>query len=273
MLDISVIVPVFNNIDIIVSLKNKIVDLSNRYKQIIIIDDCSTDLTYSVLKEFIEINCLLNIEVVKNSINMGPSFSRNIGIKRSKGEYIAFLDSDDDWHPQKIELQIVVMQKYNVRISGTVHKCINEADLLSENLNDYLSFEDIPISEIKWPKILFISPFATPSVVIHNTLKNYLFDEKIRYSEDYNLWKRITYNHKAIKILLPLTYTFKHDYLNSASSLSSNLKKMQLGVEKSFLNLVKSDKLQALDKALILIALLFSKLKYLRRIIKSRINK
>lgn len=269
MLKITIIIPVFNNKDLLECLKTKILFLSNNYTQTIIIDDCSRDNTYLELYNFITNNNLVNVEIYRNNQNMGPSYSRNIGISKALGEYIAFLDSDDDWHPQKIQIQIEMMQKFDFKISGTQHKVIKHEELNNEQSTDYQKLENIPFSIVKWPKILFVSPFATPSVVIHKSLKKYLFDETIRYSEDYNLWKRITYKHKAIKIELPLTYTFKHDYLSDGNSLSSNLKKMQLGVEESFKKLLYSKEINKIDKVLLFIGLNFSRIKYVRRVLKS----
>jgi glycosyltransferase involved in cell wall biosynthesis len=270
--DVSIIIPVYNDISIIKNLQTKILYLSSRYRQLIIIDDCSVDYTYLEIINFISHNKLKNIEVILNKENAGPSFSRNIGIKKSVGEYIAFLDSDDDWHPEKIELQISIMKKNNITICGTTHKVIDKENLQKEKLIGY-DINHIPFKKISWPKILFISPFATPSVVLHKSLKSYLFDENIRYSEDYNLWKRITYFHDAIKIELPLTYTFKHDYLSSKNTLSGNIKKMQEGVNKSFIMLLKSKEICHSLKLIIIVALIFSQIKYLRRALKKNMKK
>ncbi|MCG3658919.1 glycosyltransferase family 2 protein [Aliarcobacter butzleri] len=271
--NLSVIIPVYNNENILDNIQNKILYLSNHFIQIIIVDDCSLDNTFLELNNFIKRNNLTNIEIYKNNQNMGPSYSRNIGLKKASSDYIAFLDSDDDWHPQKIKIQIEMMKKFNFKISGTKHKIIESKELYKEQLIDYQKLENIPFSIVKWPKILFVSPFATPSVIIHKSLKEYLFDETIRYSEDYNLWKRITYKNKAIKIELPLTFTFKHDYISESNSLSSNLKEMQLGVEKSFKNLIISNEIFLLDKLFLVFGLYFSKFKYIRRLFIRKIRK
>ena len=176
------------------------------------------------------------------------------------------MDSDDEWHPQKIDIQVEAMQKYNVKISGTVHKVISYDELDDEKKINY-SEDNVPYIDIKWPKILFISPFATPSVVIHRDIKGYLFDDALRYSEDYDLWKRITYKHKGIKIQLPLTFTFKHDYISNEKTLSTNLKEMQRGVEVGFKKLLDIEGIGFGNKILIVFAILFSKIKYLRRVL------
>lgn len=273
MKNLTVIIPIYNNENILENLQNKIFFLSNNYIQIIVVDDFSQDKTYSELNNFVKRNNLINVEIYRNSKNMGPSYSRNVGIKKATCEYIAFLDSDDDWHPQKINIQIEMMEKFDFKISGTQHKVISPKELHNEQSIDYQNLQTIHYSIIKWPKILFVSPFSTPSVVIHESLKEYLFDETIRYSEDYNLWKRITYKYKAIKIQLPLTYTFKHDYISESNSLSSNLKKMQLGVEESFNKLIISKDIALVDKFFLVIGLFFSKIKYFRRLIIRKMNR
>lgn len=264
--NITIIIPLYNNKTIINKIFTKIKNIFDVENEIILIDDCSSDDTYNLLKEFINKNSLNNIILLQNEKNMGPSYTRNRGLKMAKGEYIAFLDSDDDWHLQKLDLQINLMKKLDVKISGTLHKVLSHDKLLEEQQKKY-SLDKLNYIDISWPKILFVSPFATPSVIIHNSLKNFLFDENIRYSEDYNLWKRITYKHKAIKILLPLTYTFKHDYISDGSSLSSNLYKMQLGVHNSFIKLLHDREINLKDRLLILIAISFSWVKYIKRVV------
>ncbi|ANE35135.1 glycosyltransferase, family 2 [Campylobacter iguaniorum] len=213
-----------------------------------------------------------NIHICHNDKNMGPAYSRNIGIKKSVGEYIAFLDSDDDWHPQKLQIQIELMKLYKVQLSGTAHKAINKNDLQYEKSINYINRLNLPIKRFEWPNILFSSPFATPSVVMHSSLKNYLFDENLRYCEDYDLWLRISYFTGCIKILLPLTYTFKHDYISNSGSLSSNLFAMQIGVEQIYLGLINNPNIKKY-KAYLFYALYFSKIKYFRRIVKSILAK
>ena len=68
--------------------------------------------------------------------------------------------------------------------------------------------------------------------------------------------------------MLPLTYTFKHDYISKDISLSSNLVKMQRGVNQSFFDLLYANEIRFLDKLWIVLAILFSQIKYLRRVAK-----
>jgi glycosyltransferase involved in cell wall biosynthesis len=261
---VDVIIPIYNNIDIINNILKK---LSELYEyNIIVIDDCSIDGTYELINRFLKKKNIEYVKLLRNNINKGPSYCRNLGLEHSKKEYIAFLDSDDDWHPQKIKIQLEIMRKHNILISGTNHKIINLNEISYYKKIDYNN-NPIPFHYIKWPYILYKSPFATPSVIIQKGLKKYLFNEDIRYAEDFNLWIRIVHDNVAVKIDLPLTYTFKHDWLGENKSLSTNLFKMQKGLNKSYFLIYKQYKNNPADKLFILIAILFAQFKFIRRIL------
>ncbi len=261
---VTVIMPIYNDIDIIYNIVRKILKLSEH--NVIIIDDCSSDGTYEFIDGYLKNNYIGYVKLFRNAINKGPSYCRNLGLYYSNSEYIAFLDSDDDWHPQKIKIQLEIMRKHNILISGTNHKVISLNEILYYKNIDY-SDKFIPFYYIKWPYILFKSPFATPSVVIHKSLKTYLFNQDIRYAEDFNLWVRIVHDNVAVKIDLPLTYTFKHDWLGKNTSLSANLVKMQKGLNKGYFLIFKQYKNYPADKLFIVIAILLAQLKFLRRIL------
>lgn len=262
----SIIMPVYNNESIIKSVISKLEKLSNCCEDIIVIDDCSTDKTNFLINHFIQENSLgERIRLFSNEVNQGPAFSRNIGIKMSKMEYIAFLDSDDDWHPQKVECQILLMKKYGASVSGTLHKAIAPSDLVTLS-NIKTEPYNIEVEHVNWPKVLFKSPFSTPSVVMKNGLDTY-FNENLRCSEDFNLWIRLSKKHKVIRLEEFLTYTFKHDYLSDGGSLSSNLFAMQKGELSNFIDILRTISLTRFDAFIVICAMFFSCLKLLRRLL------
>lgn len=91
--------------------------------ELIIVDDCSVDHTDEVIKEF-----LLDerIHFLKNDTNSGAAVSRNRALREAKGRWIAFLDSDDLWHPDKLENQISFMESNNYHFSYTQYEEIDE---------------------------------------------------------------------------------------------------------------------------------------------------
>ncbi len=88
------------------------------------IDDCSTDDSYRVLKELESQDS--RIKLLRMEKNKGPAVARNVGIANAKGRYIAFLDSDDLWFPEKLEKQIAFMNVKGAALSFTGYQKIDE---------------------------------------------------------------------------------------------------------------------------------------------------
>ncbi len=272
--EVSIIIPLYNDESVISRLFFTLEEyiINKNRTEIILIDDCSTDKTYRILEKKIEEKQPDNVMLLRNKNNKGQSYTRNRGITIAKGEYIAFLDSDDAWHRKKLDIQIELMRRTKSLISGTMHKIITEKELEYYH-NMEVNIEDIKFHYIRWPGILFKSPFSTPSVVIHKSLKeHYSFDEDIKYCEEYNLWKRIVKDYPAIKIDFPLTFTFKHDYLGGTDSLSANLWKMQMGQSLSFLKMLRADNYNSIDKLFLIMGLCFSQIKFLKRLMVKFLN-
>ena len=103
---VSVILPTYNRGHLIQRAINSALKQTYSDLEIIVINDCSTDDT----KEKIKIINDSRIIYLENSQNMGPSYSRNLGISIAKGKYIAFIDSDDFWYQEKIEKQFYAME-------------------------------------------------------------------------------------------------------------------------------------------------------------------
>ena len=108
---ISVIVPCYNSQDTISEAIHSVISQTIPNWELLICDDCSTDNTVPIVKEFVKQDA--RIRYFTTGVNTGsPSRPRNLGIERAKGEYIAFLDSDDIWLPNKLEDQLAFMQSH-----------------------------------------------------------------------------------------------------------------------------------------------------------------
>ncbi len=99
---VSIILPTYNRTQVIKRAINSVLNQSYSNFELIIIDDGSTDNTAEVIKSFND----ERIQFIRNDNNRGQAIARNIGLKRAKGSYIAFLDSDDVWHKDYLEKQI-----------------------------------------------------------------------------------------------------------------------------------------------------------------------
>lgn len=105
---VSIIMPSYNTENFIDEAINSVLNQTYKNWELIIVDDASTDSTDEVVEKFLNDR---RIHYIKNKENYGAAVSRNFAIKQAKGKWIAFLDSDDIWLPQKLERQINFMIK------------------------------------------------------------------------------------------------------------------------------------------------------------------
>lgn len=129
---VSVIMPSWNTSNFIAESIQSVIDQTYENWELIIVDDCSTDNTDEVVAEFTD----KRIRYFKNEKNSGAALSRNRALREAKGEWIAFLDSDDLWNPDKLEHQINFMNEHGYTLSYTEYEKIDEE---SKPLRIYVS--------------------------------------------------------------------------------------------------------------------------------------
>jgi teichuronic acid biosynthesis glycosyltransferase TuaG len=121
---VSIITPMHNSEAFLSETINSVLNQTYKNWELFLIDDCSTDNTLEMAQSFS--NTYTNIELLKNSTNLGAALSRNLGIEKSKGDFIAFLDADDLWKPEKLEKQLDFTKKYNCDVCFSSYELINE---------------------------------------------------------------------------------------------------------------------------------------------------
>jgi len=121
---VSIITPLYNSEKFIAQTISSVEKQTYQYWELIIIDDASQDESVKKAEEFSSINP--KIKLVKLPENKGAAYCRNYATKLAKGDYIAFLDADDLWHPQKLEKQLVFMEKNNCDVSYSSYLQIDE---------------------------------------------------------------------------------------------------------------------------------------------------
>ncbi len=119
---VSVIMPSWNTSNFIAESIESVIDQTYENWELIIVDDCSTDNTDEVVAKFKD----KRIRYFKNEKNSGAALSRNRALREARGEWIAFLDSDDLWSPDKLEHQINFMNKHGYTLSYTEYEKIDE---------------------------------------------------------------------------------------------------------------------------------------------------
>ena len=110
---VSIIMPSWNTAQFISEAIESVIHQTYTNWELIIVDDCSTDDTISIVNRYKDIRIRLFI----NSKNSGAAFSRNFALQKAKGRWVAFLDSDDLWLPEKLERQISFMNDNNYYFS------------------------------------------------------------------------------------------------------------------------------------------------------------
>jgi len=114
---VSIIMPAFNAEKTIAQAIQSVLDQTFGDYEFLIVDDCSGDGTGALCRAFAEKDGRLRL--IRNDVNKGVALSRNLGIEAARGQWIAFLDSDDLWHAEKLERQLRFMEETKAVISYT----------------------------------------------------------------------------------------------------------------------------------------------------------
>lgn len=120
---VSIIMPSYNTAKFISETIESVLAQTYSNWELIIVDDCSTDNTDEVVKSFLSDD---RIKYIKNEKNSGAAVSRNRALREAKGKWVAFLDSDDLWFPEKLEKQISFMKNKGYHFSYTNYIEMNE---------------------------------------------------------------------------------------------------------------------------------------------------
>lgn len=120
---VSIIMPSYNTAKYIGESIESVQSQTYPYWELFIVDDCSTDNTDEIVEKYL---CDKRIHYIKNEKNSGAAVSRNHALREAKGKWIAFLDSDDLWYPEKLEKQIKFMEDNGYHFSYTNYILIDE---------------------------------------------------------------------------------------------------------------------------------------------------
>jgi teichuronic acid biosynthesis glycosyltransferase TuaG len=184
---ISIIIPLYNAEDYIVETLTSIRNQSFKNYEVIIIDNVSTDNSVKLVENF---SChFSNFKLLTTQKNSGgPAYPRNLGVAASKGDYVAFLDSDDIWHSEKLIKQISLMLQKNLNFTSTSSLLINDK---SESINNSVRNLGGRYKKYGIKSMLFRNTIITSSVIVkRDFLADFRFDESKNMVtvEDYLLW-------------------------------------------------------------------------------------
>ena len=203
---ISVIIPTYNSAGFLPQAVESALRQTYRDYEIVVVDDGSTDDTREAVAPY------LDRIIFETTVHGGPSAARNRAIRRSSGEFLAFLDADDLWHPDKLRRQMEVFQ--NNRDIGLVHT--DAAYVRTGNSNtDRTWFGTRKRLETgrAFSGLLNDCFIIVSSVVVKRACLEDAgwFDENLMWWEGYDLWLRIAFNHRIGMVNAPLIFRRIHD--------------------------------------------------------------
>ncbi len=204
---VSVIIPTYNSSDFVSKAIDSVLDQSYDDYEIIVVDDGSTDNTREILEKYKGI-----IKYVYQD-NGGPAKARNTGIKMAKGSYIAFLDSDDLWLPDKLKKQFDFFNEnpqYHLVYTDMAH-AINGEIIYKSYLKER-NYKHISSGYI-YENLLRECFIFTPTVMMKKECIDNIgfFNEKLRISEDHDLWLRIADKYQIGFLDEALTIRNRHE--------------------------------------------------------------
>lgn len=219
--EISVVIPFFNASAFLSRAINSL--FRQRHcgvREIIIVDDASTPLEAENLKVIISNfhNSLgISLKVITNDVNLGPAYSRNIGIYNSTSEWVSFLDSDDEWGCNRVKsvAKVLALKRFDAVYTGYVLRRRGRRD------KEFHFYYGRLLSRRQTSLIghAFGIPGGSPMFFFKREmlLNGYLFDSRLRFNEDFDLLMRLLGDEKRVIGLNDNSYIV-HKVDNSHSS-------------------------------------------------------
>lgn len=208
---ISVVIPVFNSEKYITECLDSVLSQSYKNLEIIIVDDGSTDKTVELINGYK--SDLIKVYSQKNS---GQAIARNVGVEKATGEWIAFIDSDDKWFKDKIEMQLEYCEKYvwshsDYYFIGDIHKPQTRSSYFVSNQSGYA-----------FDKLVIENTIATSSVIIKKSIFQEFggFNTAYRALQDWDLWLKVSKEYEIGYLDKPLA-----EYRVHSSSVSRSTRK------------------------------------------------
>ncbi|MDL2283928.1 glycosyltransferase [Oxalobacter sp. OttesenSCG-928-P03] len=260
---VSVIIPCYCCSEVLERAVTSVINQTLKPFEIILVEDHSPDAQATkncilqLLRKYSQKDGICLRSVFLKS-NQGPAGARNAGWNIANGDCIAFLDADDAWRPEKIEVQYLWMiQNPDYDLSchiSTLFSSYSENSLESKGPVFYrrLTLQDM----------LLMNSVQTRTVMLRRSLE-YRFNEDMRFAEDYDLWLKIISNgHKAALIDRILAFSFRPDF--AIGGQSGNLWKMERSELQIYRQLYTRKKISAFT---LIFVSAFSIIKYIRRLL------
>ena len=188
---VSVVIPTYNCAETLERALQSVFGQTYACEEVIVVNDCSTDSTEDLLRGFAG-----RIKTINTGARSGAAAARNMGIDAAKGKYVAFLDADDLWLPEKIERQMEVFETSPHRPAlVTCNSSRIAADGKTPLQEDHHATHPPGRGDRVWRRLLERNFIPTPTVMMKRDALVALggFDETLPIAEDYDLWIRASF--------------------------------------------------------------------------------
>lgn len=205
---VSIVMPLYNSERTIEAAIDSVLQQTYRHFELIIVDDCSKDESYKIAKSLSRLD--KRIKLMQLPKNSGAGVARNAAIKVARGEYIAFLDSDDRWLPEKLIRQIDVFSKYDVTLVCSGYYVV-------DNILDRYTIKQ-PAEWLSLSRLLKSNVIGCLTAIYNVKKAGKVYMPIIRKRQDYALWLNIVRNHGPAYCIQETL----GEYYIQKSSISSN---------------------------------------------------
>jgi teichuronic acid biosynthesis glycosyltransferase TuaG len=229
----SVVIPCYNSSETISVTLQSCLDQEFSNFEILLVDDCSEDNTGEICLEFSrKFNAVgICFKYFRLETNHGVSYARNFGWNNALGDYICFLDSDDVWHRNK--LQVVDLYLKYLNVTCLFHPYTDDIKRFSMHFD--LEHSKFPFLRKGVFSFLIRNPSQTSCFIVRRNI-SYRFNERMSYCEDYDLCLRLSLRESVYALMChPLTLLGRPQL--TPGGLSSNRLKMRRGEMTTYFNL------------------------------------
>lgn len=203
---VSIVLPTFNRAEMLRRALGSIVQQTLQNIEVIVVDDCSLDV--NAVRLVIDGFSDQRITIIRHDSNKGGAAARNTGILACKGEYVAFLDDDDEWRRDKLEKQVDLFQKSQAGDLGVVYSGFT---YVSKEGDAHLEIEPGSRGNVSVNMLSHcILGSATPLIKRVILSQTGSFDETLPSCQDWDMWIRLSQQCSFDFVSGSLAYSFVH---------------------------------------------------------------
>ena len=196
-MNLSVIIPVYNEVKTINQIINKVLNVKTRYKEIIIVDDCSTDASVKIIEAYNS----NKIKLVKHDRNLGISHSLNSGLKVAQGDFLSFFAGDDVFYQDRLQSQYKAYDEIGNYLLFSSPILFNSSKNKVEDTQKSFNLRHKEV--LGNPSLIFESLFTRGNFICASSgfchrsiLENFLYDTRLHQLQDYDLWLKLAIQDK-----------------------------------------------------------------------------